>query len=57
MNSMLGDVDGHKTLRTKEIAIEDITNYMTHIGFELNDTHTTVSGHQVYTVNLEEGME
>ena len=49
-------VDGHRTLRTKEIAIEDITDYMTKIGFELTNTHTTVSGHQVYTVNLEEGM-
>ena len=50
-------VDGHRTLRTKEIAVEDITKYMTHIGFELNNTHTQVSGHQVYTVNLEKGME
>ena len=49
-------VDGHRSLRTKEIAIEDITKYMTHIGFELTDTHTTVSGHQVYTASLEEGM-
>ena len=48
-------VDGHRTLRTKEISVEDITKYMTRIGFELNDTHAQVSGHQVYTASLEEG--
>ena len=50
-------VDGHTSPRTKEISAKDITAYMTRIGFELTDTHTTLSGHEVYTTKLEKGIE